>query len=470
MTDVTFIILGATGELTTKKLIPAIYHLVQNKVIKKFAIIGCARRQILVKDLLRQAKPPLSKQELSSKPAQAAWSAIEKNTHYVQLDFYDTKGYSRLQEKVLQVEKEQDLSGNHLVYLATLPKHFTVISANIARTNIMPMVRRKAAKNRTVFGTEAEKNQGHEEGWCRVAYEKPFGHDLRSAREINTFVSKLFQEEQVYRVDHYLGKELVNNISLARFTNRVLEPLWNRNHVASVEIIMDEDYGVEGRGEFYDQYGALKDVVQNHVLQLLSLIAMEPPKKLDAENIQKEKTRILERMILKAVALGQYKGFRKEPGVRRDSTTETFAQLIAEIDNPRWYGVPIFIRTGKHLRKKETKVVLHFKKVKCLLDTCPREENLLTINFFPEQSMVLRLNAKIPQKNEVAPVDMEFCYSCAFGPNTPEAYQNILRDIILGEHLAFVSTKEIELSWKIIDKIKRPDIQVYQKGSAGPGS
>lgn len=437
--DVTIVLLGATGDLTKRKIIPAVYRLLMNRKISKLALVGVARRDLKVDAVLRDAKKFVPKADSK------VWKKIERSSHYFMLDFYDDKHYVELAKFVNEVEKKQGLSGNRLFYFATAPQHFDPITHRLSKTGITKV------------------------NWSRLVYEKPFGHDLKSAKKINECLNRIFNEKQIYRIDHYLGKELVGDIALVRFTNRILEPLWCRNHVESVQLIFSEDIDVGTRGSFYDKYGALKDFVQNHALQLLALTAMESPKKLDGKSIRDEKARVLSKVKVKDVLLGQYKGYRNAKGVANNSKTETFAALRLEINNQRWKGVPFFIKVGKALKKKSASMHLKFKEVDCLLSkTCPSDTNYFSMRIQPNSGFEIELNSKVPgKKSEVLPIKMEFCEKCRFGPNTPEAYETLLEDVMNGDQSAFVRNDEIEYAWKIIDSIKGK-VYTYEKGSEGP--
>ena len=442
---ITFIILGATGDLARRKLFPAIYKLIKEKKVEKFAIIGVARRPLTVKALLEPSK------EFMAHLDPAVWKQLEAASTYQTLEFNRQQDYAQLQKTVLEVEQKRQLPGNRLFYLATLPDHFEVITRHLAATGLT----RQSSTT-----------------WSRLVYEKPFGGDLKSAQKINRGISRVFKESQIYRSDHYLGKELVGNIALVRFTNRILEPLWNRQHLESVQIVLSEKIGVEGRGEYYDKYGALKDMVQSHMLQILALIGMEAPRKLTGDYIRDEKIKILKKIKVKDVLLGQYGGYTREEGVLKNSTTETFTALHLNIDNPRWKGVPFYLKTGKYLDKKDSSIHLKFKMVDCLLTAnCPADSNYLTIRIQPNEGIVFEMNAKVPgETHQVMPITMEFCHSCLYGPTTPEAYENLLEQVIKGDQSVFVRNDEIEASWKIVDEIKRKKYPVYSylPGSKGP--
>jgi len=300
-------------------------------------------------------------------------------------------------------------------------------------------------------------------------FEKPFGEDLKSAKKINKVITSLFTEKQIYRIDHYLGKELVQNIIIARFTNTILEPLWSHTYIDHVQIVMTEDFGVEGRGNFYDNYGALKDVVQNHLLQLVALSSMEAPKNLGEKYVRDEKVKILKAISITDVVLGQYAGYTKEKGVKKNSKTETFAAIKLFINNKRWQKVPFYIITGKNMDKRLAGIYVQFKQAPCLLfsGVCNFIPNYFRIQIQPDEGFYMQLNAKAPGKAGITPVKMDFCHACVFGPNTPEAYENLLLDVLKGDQSTFVRSDEIEEQWKIIDKITRKNLKVqeYKKGS-----
>lgn len=451
MEKFTFIILGATGDLTKRKLIPAIYRLIKEKKIKKFALIGAARTKTTSTQILNTA------QKFITKVNPEVWKQLEESSHYIPLDFYDPNSFAELNELLTQIEKTNKLPGNRIFYLATLPEHFETITKHLANSKLVSKKQKP---------------------WTRIIYEKPFGHNLKSARKINRCVTKLFRttsssESQIYRIDHYLWEELVGNITLVRFANLFFEALWSNKYIESVQIILNETLGVESRGGFYDKYGALRDVVQNHILQMLALIAMEPPKKLSGEYIRDEKAKVLKKLSCKDVVLGQYKGYLKERGIAPKSTTETFAALKLEINNKRWKGVPFFIKTGKALPKKETSIHIKFKKPVCLKEAldCPMQSNYLSIQIQPREGFFLEVNTQIPgNRYQVTPAKMDFCHPCYFGPNTPQAYEVLLEDVLEGDQSVFVRFDEIEASWKLIDKIlsKKHTIHRYAKGSIGP--
>lgn len=372
-----FVILGGTGDLTKRKLIPAIYRLVSQHKICKFSIVLVSIIQTSVAEIYKQASPFIDKIDPD------IWNDIQSKTTYFQMDFNDGAAYARLSKLLKDTEKRNSLIGNRIFYFATMPNHFEIISRGFANHRIVP-----DKKKIESFGKVP---------WSRLVYEKPFGYDLTSAKNINKYITQIFDERQIYRIDHYLGKELVGNIALIRFTNRVFEPLWNNQNIESVTINISEDFGVESRGAFYDSYGALKDMVQSHMLQILALVAMEAPQKLTADLIRDAKANVLKKVEIEKAVLGQYEGYTKEKDVKPNSKTETFAALKLKINNKRWAGVPFYFKTGKYLDKKEAFIQITFKQVECLLNFCPSTSNSLTIKINPDQGFYLGLNVKVPE-------------------------------------------------------------------------
>ena len=441
----TFIIMGATGDLAKLKLIPAIYSLLKLNTITRVALFGVARSDTTMQIILDEAKKSIKNID------EEVWNKLCQSAYYERLDFDNKKDFENLREKIIAVETREGLSGNRLFYLATLPEHFEIATINLAKTGLV---------------------NNKDEKWERVLYEKPFGDSLHSAKRINKAIDKVFLEKNVYRMDHYLGKELVGNIALLRFTNRILEPLWNNKNIDSVQIICDENFGIKNRGNYFDKYGAIKDILQNHILQMLSLVAMESPKFISGEYLRDQKVKVLKDTRVSDIFLGQYDGYELEKGVALNSKTETFFVAKLEINNKRWKGVPFFLRAGKNLNKKETVIHIRFKPVDCLLaKSCPSDSNYLTIRIEPNEGFSFELNSKSVRKGfEVETVDMDYCHRCEHGVNTPEAYEVLLEQAIIGEQALFVRNDEIELAWEIVDKIKKENLSVYKYpvGSSGP--
>lgn len=448
MNDCTLIILGATGDLTRRKLIPAIYKLIVDKKINNFIVVGAAIDNTTAAALLSKADQFIENKD------PVVWEQLVKNTYYTPVDFSSADDFEKLAALVKKLEAERDLPGNRLVYLATPANFFCSITQHVCDSGLI------------------QKKNEQSDPWHRIVYEKPFGLDAHSASVINNCIAQNLNESQVWRIDHYLSKEIVGNIAMIRFTNCVFEPLWNNRFIDNIQIILSESIGIDGRGSYYDQFGALRDVVQNHMLELVALIAMEAPEKLLGEHIRKERVRVLQKIEVIDGILGQYQGYRQEPGVVSNSTTETFAALKLEVKNPRWAGVPFYLKTGKYLDKKKTVIHIKFKQVDCLLATgCPLDSNYLTIQIDPDAGFSLNLFAKKPGTfNDLAPVKMNFSYQQRFGPLTPEAYENILQEIMKGEHSISIRCDEINYSWKIIDRIRalHCDEYSYEKGSTGP--
>jgi len=440
---VTFVLMGATGDLAKRKLLPAIYSLVAKKKLENFALIGVSRSENSMNSIINEAKKFVKNSNKS------VWNRIKERSDYIQLDFDNPEGYSIFGNSCLELEKRFKLSGKRIFYLATLPNNFQKIIKNLKKIGV-----------------------GRKNGnWPKLVFEKPFGHDLSSARKMNKTFLSLFKEKQIYRIDHYLGKELVEDISLLRFTNRIFEPLWCKDHIENVQIILNEDLTIGSRGEFYDKYGVLRDMVQSHMFQLLSLIAMESPEKIEGEFVRDKKLDIFKNLKVKDVLLGQYASFKSEKGVVANSTTPTFAALKVLVNTPRWKNIPFFLKTGKALNETKAVIYIKFKKVNCLLSkTCPSDTNYLIINLKTNEGIALEVNTKIPGKNEVEPVKLDFRIKNKYGPNTPEAYESLIEEVIVGNQYAFVRNDSIEYCWKALEPWlkKKMVVHEYKTGSEGP--
>lgn len=444
----TIIILGITGDLSKKKLIPAVYRLINEKKLNDFSIIGIGRRDIDKLDILKNAK------QYTIDVKDNIWNKLEKRFHYFKANLSEYKSVYELHDYVNAIEEKNNLSGERIFYMATSPELFIPISKSL---------------NKCKLGNEKSK----------FIFEKPFGNDIESAVMINKEISKLFDEKQIYRIDHYLGKEIIQNISIARFNNEILEPLWNTKYIDHVQIVLNENFGIESRGAFYDSYGAIRDVVQNHMLQILSLVGMERPKRMDAKNIREEKVNVLKAIPdikKKDFVKAQYEKYTKTDGVNKNSTTETFVAMKLLINNERWNGVPFYLLTGKEMSKKTAYVYIEFRQLQCQLmdEGCIHKPNYLILEIQPKEGFYFQLNAKAPGSNNIEPVKMEFSHSCSFGPNSPEAYQNLFEEIINGNQSMFVRSDEIEEQWRIIDSIntnnsknndKKKPLEKYEKGN-----
>jgi len=449
----TIVLMGATGDLTKRKLIPALYKLLVDGYLNDYVIIGTGREHSSKEAIFSAAQLFVQNRDA------ALWQQLFSRFYYQRVDFYTPDDYTSLKACIEQQEAAYNLPGNRLFFLATMPEHFAQITQALADHGI-------ARRN-----TPGEMCGLTECPWQRVIYEKPFGKDLASAKAINQKIAEVFSEQQAFRIDHYLGKELVANIAVIRFANTVLEPVWNNYFIESVQIILKEKVGVEARGAFYDSYGALKDVVQNHMLQLLALIAMESPHHLTGENIRDAKVEVLKKTSITDMLLGQYDGYLQEKDVKPHSRTETFAAVRLAIDTDRWRGVPFFIKTGKALDKKETSIHVTFRKSPHLRTELGGGSNVLTIAVEPNEGFSLTLNGKEPGKADATiPVTMNFNHSSIFGPNTPQAYEVLIADALRGDQSVFVRFDEIEESWKIVDDMlsQQHTLFEYLQQSAGP--
>ncbi len=462
------VIFGATGDLTHRKLIPSLFRLYLNKHLpSEFSIIGFARREKTDKEFRNELYESLNKHSKIKdiKDGKANWDDFSANISYHKSDFNEDSGYSLLKEKLDKIKSK------HVVfYLATLSSHFEPVASMIGKHKLN------------------EKNKGE---WIRVIVEKPFGDDLKSAISLNRKLKEHFSENEIFRIDHYLGKELVQNILVLRFTNLIFEQLWNNKYIDNVQIIVSETIGVEDRGLFYENTGALKDMVQNHILQLISLVAMEPPASLDPDDNRDEKLKVLRCLSLTTehdpkpnFVVSQYssgknmKSYREESNVDKNSSTETFAAIKLHVNNIRWAGVPFYIKTGKRLSQKEAFIAVEFKNLPCLLFCqVPGSEmhpNRLIIKIQPEEGVQFDFNMKKPGNTyQVQNVKMDFCSDCTFGPNSPEAYERLIYDVIQGDSTLFSRSDEVENAWNIIEEIKKhlknkKIISKYEAGSEGP--
>ena len=468
-------IFGASGDLTKRKLLPALFHLEQNGLLPaKFAIVGVARRP-LGDEFARDMREGIVEFGGVDKSDPRLDNFVKK-INYFALDFGDPGHYAALNAELERLASEYGIGNNRLFYLATAPEYFTGIVENLGAQGM------------------AHTDNGH----IGVVIEKPFGHDLQSARELNRHVNSVFDERQVFRIDHYLGKETVQNILVFRFANGIFEPIWNRNYIEHVQITAAETIGVEGRGPFYEKAGALRDVVQNHMMELLSFVAMEPPPSFHAESVRREKLKVWQAIpsipITNAVR-GQYgpgivegkrvPGYREEERVDPESGTETFAAVRLEIENWRWAGVPFYLRAGKRLKKRATEISIQFKQPPLLIfnrmqssGPCTDiQPNLLTIRIQPDEGIALRFGAKIPTTPDMAvcPVVMDFDYSAAFGRSTANGYERLLLDAMLGDQTLFAHRDGVETTWGLYTPIleawsaKNPEVfPNYFAGKWGP--
>lgn len=449
MEPCTIIILGATGDLSKRKLIPAVYRLLKDRIIDRCALVGLSLADGTADDMLAAARPFITDFD------EQIWEQLKNCSSYVQGDFHDIGMYARLAGTLVDVEKKHNLPGNRLLYLATMPEHFATLTKQLALHRIISRGSDAAGK-----------------GWQRVVYEKPFGHDGTSAEQINQAIHSVFDESQVYRIDHYLGKEVVSTITTLRCANMIFMPLWQREYIDSVQIVLNEARGIEQRGRYYDSYGALKDMVQNHMLQLLALVAMEPPVKFEDQHIRDAKAEVLSKTTVVDALLGQYDGYKDEQFIPQNSATDTFAALKLSINNDRWRGVPFYLKTGKSLYEYSASIHLQLKPVARMNEIAPgAQANSITLQIEPEEGFLLHLNTDVPgQPLQTTPITMQWSHKCVFGHNTPKSYERLLEDAIRGDQSVFVRFDEIAHSWRIIDMMKSELLErhVYAPGSRGP--
>ncbi len=473
------VIFGASGDLTKRKLLPALYHLEQaNLLPEDFVVVGVARRP------LEETFAPDMKEGILSGGGvdenEAKLGPFVDRVQYHAMNFDDGAGYDGLKKKLAELDGKFNTKGNRLFYLATAPEYFSDI---INYLGVHGMAKPEAE----VDGKSP---------WVRTIIEKPFGHDLDSARALNDEVNKVFDEHQIFRIDHYLGKETVQNILVFRFANGIFENVWNRNYIDHVEITAAESIGIEGRGPFYEQAGALRDVVQNHVMELLSFVAMEPPVSFQSDGVRAEKVKVykaIKPIKPEDTVRGQYgpgvvgdktvQGYRQEDRVNPESQTETYAALRLEIENWRWAGVPFYIRAGKRLAKRVTEITIQFKQPPLRLfqgAECHGDEgvmpNLISMRIQPDEGISLRFGAKLPGPSmDVSPVLMNFNYADAFGKSSANGYERLLLDAMLGDGTLFAHRDGVEATWALMTPLleawaKTPvsDFPNYEAGTWGP--
>ena len=467
------VIFGVTGDLSRRKLMPAVYDLANRGLLPPgFSLVGFGRRPWTDEDFaatVREAAKAHSRTEFRDD----VWERLAEGIRFVQGAFDDDDSFDRLSATLADLDAERGTGGNTAFYLSIPPDAFPTVCEQLKRSGLADQ----------------------SEGWRRVVIEKPFGHDLESAQKLNAVVNDVFAEQSVFRIDHYLGKETVQNILALRFANQLFEPTWNSHYVDSVQITMAEDIGLGGRAGYYDGIGAARDVIQNHLLQLMALIAMEEPTSFHPAELQAEKIKVLSATspvepLAETSARGQYGpgwqgsekvvGLLQEEGFSKTSTTETYAAITVEIASRRWAGVPFYLRTGKRLGRRVTEIALMFKRAPHLPfdDTMTEElgQNALVIRVQPDEGVTLRFGSKVPGSSmEVRDVNMDFSYGEAFTVSSPEAYERLILDVLLGEPSLFPVNAEVELSWKILDPVLalwaeggRPE--EYESGTWGPDS
>jgi glucose-6-phosphate 1-dehydrogenase len=476
----TVVIFGATGDLTHRKVLPALYNLRRAGLLAPTtAVLAFARRPFTDSTYREEARRAVA--EHSRVPLEpAVWDEMARGIYYQRGDFDQPAAYAALAKRLAEIDRRHGTQGNRLIYLATPPAAFLTIVANLGQA-----------------GLDVERRG---RGWARVILEKPFGHDLASARQLNREVSRVFRESQCYRIDHYLGKETVRNILAFRFGNGIFEPVWNRRYVDHVQISVAESMGVGTRGPYYEGAGATRDILQNHALQLLGLMAMEPPIAFDAEDLRNEKLRVLKAVdaawtaerVARDVVRGQYgrgevqgaavPAYREEPGVASNSRTETYVAAKLAVENWRWAGVPFYVRTGKRLAARFTEIAVEFRCPPLALfrtmESRP-EPNVLVMRIQPGEGIALRFVAKVPGLGfDVRSVEMDFTHGSSFQADAPEAYETLLLDALLGDASLFTRADEVEAAWEIVDPINQAwaaqdaagglDCPIYPAGSWGP--
>ena len=470
------VIFGATGDLTHRKLLPALYNLaLEHPLPAGFSVVGFARRPYN-DDIFREQALDAINQFSRQKPVNPqVWESFASGIRYLQSDFNDPAGYEKLNTLLNTLDQERGTGGNRIFYLSTPPSQYPDI---IQRLGAMGLNRNR-------------------KGWTRIIIEKPFGHDLASARELNRQVARVFKEEQVYRIDHYLGKETVQNILVFRLANGIFEPVWNRRYVDHIQITVAENIGLEGRGAYYEETGAIRDMVQNHALQLLTLVTMEPPIAFDANAVRDEKVKVIHalqplagREVTNNTIRAQYgsgwisgqqvPGYVQEPGIPPNSTTETYVAIKMFIDNWRWAGIPFYLRVGKRLPKRVTEVAIQFKQAPLMLfkrsDAHGQvEPNVLTLRIQPDEGISLKFGTKVPgSEMQIRSVNMDFLYGSSFRAQ-PEAYERLLLDCMVGDSTLFTRRDEVEAAWTfvqgILDEWKsagRENLLTYESGTWGP--
>jgi glucose-6-phosphate 1-dehydrogenase len=468
------VIFGVTGDLARKKVVPAIYDLANRGLLPPtFSLVGFGRRdwsdedfsQLVYQDVKEHSRTPFR---------QVIWDRLAEGCRFVQGAFDDDDAFARLAESLEKLDAERGSGGNHTFYLAIPPKSFPSVCEQLDKAGL------------------AHPQEG---SWKRVVIEKPFGDDLDSARDLNNVVNNVFPEESVFRIDHYLGKETVQNIMALRFANQLFDPIWNAHYVDHVQITMAEDIGLGGRAGYYDGIGAARDVIQNHLMQLLALTAMEEPVSFLPSELQTEKIKVLSAVQLaqpldETTCRGQYSagwqggqkvvGLLDEEGFSKDSTTETFAAITLEVDTRRWAGVPFYLRTGKRLGRRVTEIALVFKRAPHLpFDATMTDElgaNALVIRVQPDEGITLRFGSKVPGSTmEVRDVNMDFSYGSAFAEESPEAYERLILDVLLGEPSLFPVNEEVELAWEVLDPVldhwsEHGKPEPYEAGTWGPAA
>jgi glucose-6-phosphate 1-dehydrogenase len=467
------VIFGASGDLTRKKLMPALYNLALEGLLPAdFAVVGMARRPLSNEEFRKQMREAVDQHSRTGLTNDEVWEDFARRISYVSGNFNEPPSFATLKHELERIDREFNTAGNRLFYCATPPDFFIPIIQQLGKSG---MVTRRRDTHRIVI-------------------EKPFGRDLASAQQLNEEVLRVFRERAVFRIDHYLGKETVQNLLVFRFANSIFEPLWNSQYVDHIQITVAEDLGLEGRASYYDQAGAMRDIVQNHLLQLVCLTAMEPPVSFEADAVRNEKVKVLQSIrpiredeVPRFVVRGQYgrgsiggeavPAYRKEPGADPNSNTETFVAMRLDVENWRWAGAPFYIRTGKRLPRRVTEIAVQFRQpphqaFRNAADLL--EPNLLLIRIQPDEGTTLKFGAKVPAPGlRLRAVNMEFLYGASFIAQSPEAYERLLLDVMRGDQTLFTRRDEVETAWGLLSGVldawsQAPDVPIYPAGGWGP--
>jgi glucose-6-phosphate 1-dehydrogenase len=472
------VIFGGSGDLTRRKLVPALHNLSQNRLIPAgFSILGISRSPLnddQYRDTLREWA---QKAGIDAGGEASAWSTFAQGIHYLSADFRASDTYEKIRARLTHLDQERGTGGNRIFYLATAPSDYVDIIRNLGASGLA----RQAADSR---------------GWVRIIIEKPFGRDLETAHSLNREVNAVFKESQVYRIDHYLGKETVQNLLVFRFANGIFEPVWNHHYIDHIQITAAENIGVGSRGAYYEEAGALRDMIQNHILQLLTLVAMEPPPDFAPNSVRDEKAKVLRSIhplmaeeVARSAVRGQYGpgfiggkpaiGYCEEKGVSAGSRTETFAAIRFTIDNWRWAGVPFYVRTGKNLAKQATEIAIVFRRTPHLIFKQAAEDeidsNILSLRIQPDEGISLKFTAKLPgQQMSIRPVKMDFRYGSTFGIHLASAYERLILDCALGDPTLFDRVDSVETAWSLVQPVleawsaTQDRMPIYPSGSWGP--